>query len=169
MFAGCPRKRSSASFEQVSTAAKEATQKAATLALDGVAKRFAAGGDILRDFTLDCPKGQITCILRPSGCGKSTALRLLAGLLEPDEGKVTRPDAEASFVFQDPTLMPWRRVIDNVRLPLELRGEPRRLAVEPWQSRWNRSLSQPTGGRKPSTADSIKHKPMACTSNVASM
>jgi NitT/TauT family transport system ATP-binding protein len=72
-------------------------------------------------------------LLGPSGCGKSTLLRLVAGLDRPDEGTITleaagrsRPGARTpiAFVFQDPCLMPWRRVLENVSLPLELAGAP---------------------------------------------
>ncbi len=66
-------------------------------------------------------------MLGPSGCGKSTLLRILADLGQPSTGTITRhPDLAAkgqvSFVFQDPTLMPWATVRDNVRLPLRIIG-----------------------------------------------
>ncbi|RMF45225.1 MAG: ABC transporter ATP-binding protein [Anaerolineae bacterium] len=72
---------------------------------------------------------EFVCVLGPSGCGKSTLLRLLAGLEPPTRGQVllngqavTEPRPEIGLVFQQPTLMPWRTVLENVRLPLEVDG-----------------------------------------------
>ncbi len=80
------------------------------------------------DFTLAA--GEIVALVGPSGCGKSTALRLLAGLEGPTRGTVRRASGrgETSVVFQAPTLMPWASAVDNVALPLELAGTPRRAA-----------------------------------------
>jgi NitT/TauT family transport system ATP-binding protein len=72
--------------------------------------------------------GSFVAVLGPSGCGKSTLLRLVAGLDRPDEGEITYDDQPPNerppiaYVFQDPHLMPWRRVLDNAALPLELGG-----------------------------------------------
>ena len=101
------------------------------LGLQGVSKRYAAGAVAVRGVNLECREEAVTCLLGPSGCGKSTVLKLLAGLLQPDEGDVVGPFAgETAFVFQEPTLMPWRRVGANVRLPLELRGVRRRESAD---------------------------------------
>jgi NitT/TauT family transport system ATP-binding protein len=64
-------------------------------------------------------------LLGPSGCGKTTLLRLAAGLLPASAGQVQTDGRGLGFVFQEPTLMPWARVLDNVRLPLDLNGTPR--------------------------------------------
>jgi NitT/TauT family transport system ATP-binding protein len=77
-------------------------------------------------------KGEFVSLLGPSGCGKSTALRLIAGLSEPTSGTVgiskpagqARPGHSIGFVFQEPTLMPWTSVRENVRLPLKLAHAP---------------------------------------------
>lgn len=66
--------------------------------------------------------GEILALVGPSGCGKSTLLRLAAGLLTPTSGSVEGPRGEQAFVFQKPTLLPWRSLRDNVALPLELAG-----------------------------------------------
>lgn len=80
---------------------------------------------VLRDIHTHVLPQQFLCVLGPSGCGKSTLLRLLAGLLQPTRGRVAFPLQETprvGLVFQDSNLMPWRKVMDNILLPLELRG-----------------------------------------------
>ena len=77
------------------------------------------------------PAGHFGAILGPSGCGKSTVLRLIAGLELPSSGVVRSPAQQhtqeyaTAFVFQEPTLMPWTSVFDNVWLPLRLQGSSR--------------------------------------------
>jgi NitT/TauT family transport system ATP-binding protein len=94
-------------------------------ALRGVGKAFPNGTEALAGVDLDVAAGEFVALLGPSGCGKSTALRIVAGLSEPTAGRVewdeTLPQARRlGFVFQEPTLMPWATVFNNVRLPLEL-------------------------------------------------
>ncbi len=99
--------------------------------LRDIHKQFSSGTQALRNLTLDVFEGEFLTLLGPSGCGKSTALRLIAGLIAPSSGKIEwRGDAqpETGFVFQEPTLMPWANVFDNVYLPLRLRGITRKLA-----------------------------------------
>ena len=103
---------------------------ASLVALRGVDKRFPSGTQALRGFDLDVRDGEFVSLLGPSGCGKSTALRIIAGLSEPTAGAVewALPQAPADarsrigFVFQEPTLMPWTSVFNNVLLPLNLKG-----------------------------------------------
>jgi NitT/TauT family transport system ATP-binding protein len=89
----------------------------------------------LAGLTLDVREGEFLSLLGPSGCGKSTALRIIAGLSEPTQGAVEwAADRGASagrigFVFQEPTLMPWTNVFNNVRLPLKLAGLSRESAT----------------------------------------
>jgi NitT/TauT family transport system ATP-binding protein len=99
--------------------------------LRGVEKRFSNGTLALRGLDLDLARGSFVSLLGPSGCGKSTALRLIAGLGEPSAGSVDWGAATPplSFVFQEPTLMPWRTVAGNVRLPLQMQGVPKREAM----------------------------------------
>jgi NitT/TauT family transport system ATP-binding protein len=73
--------------------------------------------------------GEFVCLVGPSGSGKSTLLRVLAGLQAPERGQaliddelITQPSARVAVMFQDANLMPWRTVIDNIALPLELGG-----------------------------------------------
>jgi NitT/TauT family transport system ATP-binding protein len=103
----------------------------------GLVRRFSTqAGDpveVLAGVDLEVPASQFVALLGPSGCGKSTLLRLVAGLDTPDAGSVVvggrrirrreHPEAVA-FVFQEAHLLPWRTLIKNVLLPLELRGMP---------------------------------------------
>ncbi|WP_300579319.1 ABC transporter ATP-binding protein [Phenylobacterium sp.] len=91
---------------------------------------YGKGQRALGPFSLSVAPGEITALVGPSGCGKSTALRLLAGLEEPTRGQARRTArrGETSVVFQAPTLAPWLSARDNVALPLELSGAPRRQA-----------------------------------------
>lgn len=94
--------------------------------LSDVSKVFASGTQALDGLNLDVCDGEFLSLLGPSGCGKSTVLRLLAGLLEPTSGTVgwrRGQKPEIGFVFQEPTLMPWANVFNNVFLPMRLRGQ----------------------------------------------
>jgi NitT/TauT family transport system ATP-binding protein len=94
------------------------------LALAGIAKTFDNGVAAIARLDLDVAAGEFVSLVGPSGCGKSTALRIAAGLVQPSAGTVAFPNGrpETGFVFQEPTLMPWRTALANVRLPLELKG-----------------------------------------------
>src|SRR6185295_17521467 len=78
---------------------------------------------------LEIAAGEFLAILGPSGCGKSTLLRLIARLAEPSAGRIViEPPGErfqTAFVFQDAHLLPWRNVLDNAALPLELMDVPK--------------------------------------------
>jgi NitT/TauT family transport system ATP-binding protein len=85
----------------------------------------------LERVDMHVPTGQFASIIGPSGCGKSTLLRLIADILQPHSGQVTlgsdtpraaRHDHALGFVFQSPTLLPWRTVRQNVELPLDVVG-----------------------------------------------
>ena len=100
--------------------------------LHGVSVRFDNGQAALANLTLNCQKGEFVSVVGPSGCGKSTLLRVIAGLQRPTTGTLLCGDKDSSssqwqtgFVFQQPTLLPWRRLLDNIALPLELRGMSR--------------------------------------------
>lgn len=99
------------------------------VSLDGVEKIYPNGTRALGSVALSVGQGEFLSLLGPSGCGKSTLLRILAGLVPPSAGAVSwiggAPKAgEIGFVFQEPTLLPWANVFDNVRLPLRLAGAP---------------------------------------------
>jgi NitT/TauT family transport system ATP-binding protein len=108
------------------------------VAARNVSKRFANGTLALSRMNLELRDGEFVSLLGPSGCGKSTALRLIAGLGQPTSGEIDWPTArynaegkplrQMSFVFQEPTLMPWATVFRNVWLPLRLKGISRKAA-----------------------------------------
>jgi len=101
-------------------------------------KTYPNGTQALLAVDLTIQEGEFVTLLGPSGCGKSTLLKMVAGLLEPTDGRLhlwRKPVAQLdksgkkmAFVFQSPTLMPWASVQTNVRLPLDLAGMPRKEA-----------------------------------------
>jgi NitT/TauT family transport system ATP-binding protein len=108
------------------------------LGISRVHKQFSNGLTALADINLPIRQGEFVSILGPSGCGKSTLLRLLAGLGEPtggsidwfdDANSVSHEHPTLGFVFQEPTLMPWRTVAGNVYWPLGLAGLGRKKAA----------------------------------------
>jgi NitT/TauT family transport system ATP-binding protein len=99
--------------------------------LSAVFPNHNGGLQALERISLAVYPEEFVCIVGPSGCGKTTLLRLLAGLLRPAAGRVifegevlAAPRRRIGFVFQKANLMPWRSVLGNVVLPLELRGVP---------------------------------------------
>ncbi len=104
------------------------------LELRGVTKSFPNGTVALNGLDLAVGRHEFLCVLGPSGCGKSTALRLIAGLAGASDGQLAWPNGgsagDIGFVFQEPTLMPWATVFDNVHLPLRLQGRGRRRAED---------------------------------------
>ena len=98
--------------------------------INRAAKRFGSGPLVLDGIELSVQPGEFVSFIGPSGCGKSTLLRLIAGLTPATAGDLTidgmTPDNARElmfFVFQDANLLPWRRVTENVELPLLLRGD----------------------------------------------
>jgi NitT/TauT family transport system ATP-binding protein len=96
-------------------------------------KTYPNGTQALEPVDLSIREGEFVTLLGPSGCGKSTLLKMIAGLLEPSDGRILvyRKPVDAiestghkmSFVFQEATLMPWAKVMANVRLPLDLQDQ----------------------------------------------
>jgi len=116
------------------------------VSLRGVTKVYDSGVMALGPLDLDVSRSEFVSLLGPSGCGKSTALRLIAGLSAPTSGTVAvshragqaRAGHSIGFVFQEPTLMPWASVRENVRLPLKLANAP----VAEANARINEALAQ---------------------------
>lgn len=118
--------------------APQPASPAQLVSLRSVSKTFSNGIVALENMSLDIRQGEFLSLLGPSGCGKSTALRIIAGLGDTTSGSVEwpgakadagdRPEPEIGFVFQEPTLMPWATVFNNVWLPLRLRRISKRVA-----------------------------------------
>jgi len=101
------------------------------ITLNHVTKRFDSGLLALGGVSMHVARGEFVTLLGPSGCGKSTVLKLVAGLATATEGAVTSPaqtdqtGRSTAYVFQEPTLLPWATVLENVWLPLRLQGQSR--------------------------------------------
>lgn len=131
------------------------------LTMSHIEKTFAGDVVALRDMNLTVNDGDFISLLGPSGCGKSTALRLISDLIHPTRGKIEWAGGQGSgdlgVVFQEPTLMPWATVAQNVWLPFRLRGMPyntvkdeilealKLVGLEKFQTSYPRELS---GGMK---------------------
>jgi len=111
----------------------------AVLRMQNLDKVYPNGTVALRALHLDIAEGEFVSLLGPSGCGKSTALKIAADLAGHSAGRITRLGTaegtvpkvgEISFVFQEPNLMPWATVFDNVYLPLRMAGEGRAAATD---------------------------------------
>jgi NitT/TauT family transport system ATP-binding protein len=113
------------------------TERAPAVRLDNVSKRYATGAPVIEGLSATIAPGEFVSIIGPSGSGKSTVLKLVSGLspvsagtievdgMTPENGREL-----VSFIFQDPTLLPWRTVSENVGLGLELEGVARRRRAE---------------------------------------
>ena len=158
-------------FDSVETAANA---EPLIISCRGIALAFGsrtAKQQVLNDLSLDVLSGQIVSLLGPSGCGKSTLLRIVAGLIKSDAGTIViNGDAvsmnmprssrdKLSFVFQEPALLPWRTVWQNVMLPSQLRGNHRMRETKDFaehllglvgfqKSDWRKFPSQLSGGMK---------------------
>jgi NitT/TauT family transport system ATP-binding protein len=93
---------------------------------------------VLRDVSFHVDAGEIVGIVGPSGSGKTTILKLITGILTPDEGKVTVAEGAVGYAFQEPRLLPWRTALDNVAAPLRAQGRGKaeaRAAAARWLER----------------------------------
>jgi NitT/TauT family transport system ATP-binding protein len=120
------------SLAETKAAPSKETRKRPLVVMQSVSKVFSSGTVALSGMSLTVESGEFISLLGPSGCGKSTALRIIAGLGDATSGKIDwpssrinskgLPEGDIGFVFQEPTLMPWKTVFGNVYLPLKLRG-----------------------------------------------
>ena len=118
------------------------------VALRDVGYAYVGAGGVtaaLAGVSLEIPRGGTVAFVGPSGCGKSTLLKLISGLLNATVGTIAvdgqpihRPLSNVGMAFQNPVLLPWRTVLDNVLLPLEIlreNGDPRAPASDLWRER----------------------------------
>lgn len=114
----------------------EQPQNAASgINLSGVSKTYGTGdGKVqsLRPLDFHINDGEFFVVVGPSGCGKSTLLKMISGLLPPTTGeirvdgnKVTEPHGDVGIVFQNALLLPWRNILNNVLMPIDMKGEKR--------------------------------------------
>lgn len=113
------------------------SQRASLIRCESLSIQYAGGPRAVDDVDLEVRAGEIVSLIGPSGCGKTTLLRLMAGLESPTSGTVrmdppihSNPGGIA-FVFQQPTLLPWRTALQNVMLPLELIAREQRTNQQP--------------------------------------
>ncbi len=107
------------------------------IVFDRVSKSFGALR-VLSDLSFHIGGNQIVGVVGPSGSGKTTILKLVTGILLPDEGTVTVAEGVVGYVFQEPRLLPWRTALDNVAAPLRAQGKTReeaRAAAGRWLER----------------------------------
>ena len=124
---------SAAHLRVVSDAAAAAGRPGITLS--GVSKTYRArDGDVpsLKPLDFHINTGEFFVVVGPSGCGKSTLLKMISGLLAPSTGEVfvegeavTKPHGNVGIVFQNSLLLPWRNILANVMLPIDMKGLPR--------------------------------------------
>lgn len=109
------------------------TEARPLVSLTNVGKTYGNNTRALEGIDLEVHPREFLALLGPSGCGKSTLLRLIAGLDHATQGRLTFASSQTpslGYVFQDPTLMPWANVFDNVFLPMRLQGHTRRQAEQ---------------------------------------
>jgi NitT/TauT family transport system ATP-binding protein len=100
------------------------------VSFDQIGMVFPDGTEAIADVSFRVTNGEFVTVVGPSGCGKSTLLKIASGLLEPTRGKVEIDRDRLGYVFQDPTLLPWRTVQQNVELLPELHGVSKAQRVE---------------------------------------
>lgn len=123
---------------EASAAGRGVAADGLSVSLEHVSKDFDQPKGVLHaveDFTLGIGEGEFVAIVGASGCGKTTVLRLIAGLQQPTSGTLMRaPEVDVrggtSMVFQRPALLPWRTVLDNVLVPMQILGRDRAQSLE---------------------------------------
>jgi NitT/TauT family transport system ATP-binding protein len=139
--------------------------------------RGGSGGVLaLKDTSLTVGHGEFAAVVGPSGCGKSSLMKLVTGLVPPDSGdivifgdRVRGPVKIAGMAFQNPNLLPWRKVIDNVLLPLEI-VQPHRQKFRREKEQYRAQATRCSGpsARTDSTTGSLGSCPAACNNGSRS-
>ncbi|MBD3897646.1 ABC transporter ATP-binding protein [Halomonas sp. ML-15] len=121
-----------ASATRAASSSAQGIQRQSVITLEGIKKTFSSSGaepiEVIEDITLDIKQEEFVSIVGPSGCGKSTMFNIIASLLEPSDGSITLrgsdPEcgARIGYMLQRDLLFPWRTIIDNVCLGLEIQG-----------------------------------------------
>jgi NitT/TauT family transport system ATP-binding protein len=106
----------------LSATTPETSADRSSLAFRGISMTFPDGTEAVDDVSFDVAPGEFVTVVGPSGCGKSTLLRIASGLTKQTRGTVAVDPDSLGYVFQDPTLLQWRTVRDNVELLAELHG-----------------------------------------------
>ncbi|MDB6001192.1 MAG: taurine-transporting ATPase [Rhizobacter sp.] len=120
---------------QTAAAQRPSTSSSNAIAVEHLSKTYKSLGRqslvALDDLSFEIQDGEFICLVGPSGCGKSTLLKILGGLLKRSSGaarigarSLDGPGPDIGFVFQAPTLLPWRTILENVLLPTEIRRLP---------------------------------------------
>ncbi len=104
----------------------------ASIEMKNIVKKYGDGFPAVNDVSLDIADGEFMILVGPSGCGKSTVLKMLGGLIAPTSGEIrlrgdsqNGPTPEIGIVYQQPLLLPWRTVLDNVMIPVEVLKLPK--------------------------------------------
>ncbi|WP_244226756.1 ABC transporter ATP-binding protein [Paenibacillus protaetiae] len=127
---------------ELTTAAIPASGSSVLVSLNQVGKVYPNGTVAVQNANLAVTEGEFLCFVGPSGCGKSTIFNMITGLTSHTEGGLSvlgttpfqaRRHNEIAFVFQEHTLLPWTNLLENVTLPLKLRGIPRKTRIEEGQ------------------------------------
>lgn len=117
----------------------EGNKEGLLVSMEQIGKVYPNGTVAVQQANLQAGEGEFLCFVGPSGCGKSTIFNMIAGLTDHTSGKLSvlgttpqeaRKQNEIAFVFQEHTLLPWAKLIDNVTLPLTLRGVPKKERIE---------------------------------------
>lgn len=98
------------------------------LELKNICKKY-GDTEILKDINISLKEGELVSLLGPSGCGKSTVFNIITGLTEYDSGELSK-DGEISYMYQKDLLLPYKSILDNVALPLQIKGVKKKAARE---------------------------------------